>query len=438
MSRSVNVARSVMLVLLLAVCGSRTSWAVDGSPVAVGGSERLALVTFVDRSLKRAPTGGPGDTYTPAIAYESSRWSRRVAHELGRHHNLQAVSQWPVLTLSMHCVVYRIDDGRPLSVVMAELRKEKVVSGVYPMNAFHAMAADPYVPLQSAVADMQVEQAHRFSTGRDVTVAVVDTGIDIKHPDLSGQISSHRDLVNDNDDAILNEAHGTAVGGVIAARAGNAAGIVGVAPSARLAALRACWPSAPDALDATCNTLTLAKAIDTAIRLKVQILNLSLSGPRDALLETLLQVALAQGMLVVGSMSAAGTNDDTFPAAVAGVIRVGVAGQTADSATVMAPGTEVFTTMPHQRYGYISGSSIAAAHISGMIALLLEIAPTLSGAEIAALLANDKANSGALTRTINACSVLARASRGVECVAPSAVLGSDAQIQRIVVDPSRS
>ncbi len=105
---------------------------------------------------------------------------------------------------------------------------------------------------------------------------------------------------------------------MIAARAGNAAGIVGVAPAAQLAALRACWPSAPDALDASCNTLTLAKAIDTAIRLKVRVLNLSLTGPRDALLETLLETALAQGMLVVGAMPTQGEAGDAFPTAVRG------------------------------------------------------------------------------------------------------------------------
>lgn len=220
-----------------------------------------------------------------------------------------------------------------------ELRREKVVSGVYPMNDFHTMATDPYQPLQSAVADMQLNEAHRFSTGRDVTVAVVNTAIDLSHPDLRGQISSHRDLVNDSSDGSLSEAHGTAVGGVIAARAGNVAGIVGVAPAAHLAALRACWPSAPDALDASCNTLTLAKAIDTAIRLKVRVLNLSLTGPRDALLETLLETALAQGMLVVGAMPTEGDAGDAFPTAVPGIIRVGVAGQSKAGSTVMAPGT---------------------------------------------------------------------------------------------------
>ena len=63
--------------------------------------------------------------------------------------------------------------GHCVGAVTDELRQEKIVSGVYPMNDFHTMAADPYLPLQSAVADMQLNEAHRFATGRDVTVAVV-------------------------------------------------------------------------------------------------------------------------------------------------------------------------------------------------------------------------------------------------------------------------
>lgn len=228
--------------------------------------------------------------------------------------------------------------------------------------------------------------------------------------------------------AVGNERLATAVAGVIAARADNAAGIVGVAPAARLAALRACWSSAPEALDARCNTLSLAKAIDTAIRLKVGALNLSLSGPRDALLEALLQTALAQGMLVVGALPADGETADAFPTAVSGVIAVGVAGHARAGSTVTAPGTEVFTTMPHQRYGYMSGSSIAAAHITGVIALLLEIAPTLSAAEITALLSEKQTADGSLTRTVNACAVLARVAPAVDCGPHKAARSSEARL----------
>ena len=401
MKRAVRLFSSVVLGLVLVLGGLRPAAAEQTGAGAT--NERPALVTFVDRSLKRAPSGAPGEAYAGAGDYHSTAWGRRIASELGQRHRLQTVSQRPVLSLGVHCVVYAIGDARSWQAVTAELRKEKIVSGVYPMQDFHTLAADPYGPLQSAVVDMQLDQAHLFSTRRNVIVAMVDAAVDFDHPDLSGQISSHRDLVDDHGDLIRNAAHGTAVAGVIAARAGNAAGIVGVAPGVHLTALRACWSSAPEALDAVCNTLTLAKTIDTAIRCKVRTLNLSLSGPRDALLEALLQAALAQGMLVVGALPTAGATADVFPTAVPGVIGVGVAGQAASA--VLAPGTDVFTTLPYQRYGYMSGSSIAAAHITGVVALLLEVSPTLSVAEITALLTEHDALDGSLTRTVNACSV---------------------------------
>jgi subtilisin len=399
-------------VLGLALLFGVTSAGADDAltPAAAQPSARLALVTFVDRGLERAPTGGPGETYAQTSDYGSTPWGRRVATELGARHGLTVVTQWPVLTLGVHCVVYAIGDARSLEAVREELRTEKLVNGVYPMNDFQTMTHDPYRPLQHAATDMELDAAHRYATGRDVRVGVVDTGIDPEHPDLAGQVVLHRDLVSDSNRAMPGEAHGTAVGGVIAARAGNADGIVGVAPAARLVALRACWPSAPDALDAACNTLTLAKAIDTARRLKIQVLNLSLSGPRDALLETLLDGALADGMLVVGAMPSSGSGDDRFPTSVPGTIRVGVSGAPAGVNEVFAPGSDVFTTLPHSRYGYISGSSVAAAHVSGVVALMLEVAPRLDAGAIGTALASPSPAPG-----LSACAALARVDQEVDC-----------------------
>jgi subtilisin family serine protease len=104
----------------------------------------------------------------------------------------------------------------------------------------------------------------------------------------------------------------------------------------------------------------------------------------------------------------------------------------------MAPGSEVFTTLPHERYGYVSGSSIAAAHVTGIIALLLEVAPLLSAADAIALLSQGAVTPGKLADTVNACSVLARAGQGIDCSRPSAVLGGDAAALPVNVKPSRS
>ena len=93
-----------------------------------------------------------------------------------------------------------------------------------------------------------------------------------------------------------------------------------------------------------------------------------------------------------------------------GTIRVSVAGAVGESTAVFAPGSEIFTTLPHQRYGYISGSSIAAAHVSGVIAPLLEVVPGLDAAEVAALLAGDSPTTG-----LSACAALAQVEQDVDC-----------------------
>src|SRR5258708_17645500 len=120
------------------------------------------------------------------------------------------------------------------------------------------------------------------------------------------------------------EQHGAGVAGIIAARADNGLGIVGVAPRARLLALRACWqePAQPSNSPATvCDSLGLAEALHFAIDHNAQVINLSLSGPPDRLLGGLLDAALARGITVVGAFDRA-LPGGGFPASHAGVVAV--------------------------------------------------------------------------------------------------------------------
>lgn len=188
--------------------------------------------------------------------------------------------------------------------------------------------------------------------------------------------------------------HGTAVAGIIAARANNQIGIVGIAPEADILALKACWQRASASRQALCSSWTLAKAVDFAILAGAQVLNFSLAGPPDPLLARLLGRAAAQGITVVAAAreSASGPG---FPAALDTVIAVissDATGQVRLPANVMhpppliAPGIEILTTVPRRAYDFVSGSSLAAAHVSGIVALLLEWQPTLSPARLHTLL----------------------------------------------------
>jgi len=131
---------------------------------------------------------------------------------------------------------------------------------------------------------------HALSTGRKVHVAIIDSGVDDAHPDLAQAVQARANFVDGR--AWVAELHGTAVAGLVAARADNGIGIVGIAPDAQLYALRACWEVS--ASSTLCNSLSLAKALSFAIERKADVINMSLSGPTDLLLGRLIDVALAQ------------------------------------------------------------------------------------------------------------------------------------------------
>jgi subtilisin family serine protease len=164
--------------------------------------------------------------------------------------------------------------------------------------------------------------------------------------------------------------------------------------------LKACWERSDGS--ASCNSFTLSQALATAIDRGAQVINLSLGGPADELLTRLLRVALARGMVVVGAMPPSGARDG-FPLGVPGVIAVQDAATPA-AGVLGAPAREVLTLMPGGRYDFASGTSMAAAHVSGLAALLLQHQPGFDGPRIEKLLREQGNLQPAMP--LNACRVL--------------------------------
>ena len=130
------------------------------------------------------------------------------------------------------------------------------------------------------------------------------------HPDLAGQLALRLSFVSGRPDAA--EQHGTSVAGIIAAKANNGIGIAGIAPGARILALRACWQESAAISSTVCDSFSLAKALYFAIHEKIDVINLSLSGPDDRLLRELLKVALSRDLAVVTAFDSRQT-DGGFP-----------------------------------------------------------------------------------------------------------------------------
>jgi subtilisin family serine protease len=175
------------------------------------------------------------------------------------------------------------------------------------------------------------------------------------------------------------------VAGIIAARAGNGIGIEGVAPEAKLMTLRACWQVSKNL--SQCNSFTLGKALNSAINHSAQVINLSVTGPSDRLLHRLLDAALVRDIKVVGAMDPL-SSDGGFPASHPSVLPVTDDPSIPDTASriaarvLIAPGRDVPTTLPGARWGLVSGSSFAAAHVSGLVSLLTELQPSIKPAQL--------------------------------------------------------
>ena len=251
---------------------------------------------------------------------------------------------------------------------------------------------DPYYPLQHSHLATRVTESQRYARGKGVKIAVIDTGIDEHHIDLRNQLDQYLNFVSAEQDINSMEFHATAVAGVIAAEGGNGHGIVGVAPDARLSVLRACVEANPGNSRGKCSSLALARALDWAIINQVQIINMSVRGQDDDLVTRLIRKAYDKGIVVVAATDLTHGELD-FPAKLNEVIAVSdqesnsLVGLAAHSQRIfIAPGEEILSTLPNNTYDFVTGASFAAAHVSGIIALILEAAPDYPPAEVITLL----------------------------------------------------
>jgi hypothetical protein len=309
--------------------------------------------------------------YGGAYGSNQARRARlHLARRIARENGLTITDDWPMPLIQMACFVMEVPEGRSLEDVLHQLEQDHNVVFAEAMRLYTAQSSpmsydDPLYRAQPAANLWQLASLHRISTGRGVPVAVIDSGIEDKHPDLSGQVAINLNFVASS--AFRAENHGTAVAGIIAAKAGNHLGIVGVAPDARLWGLRACWQQSRTTV---CDTLSLAKALYYAIDHGAQVINMSLAGPRGELLDRLLGTALARRITVVAAYDPA-LPDGGFPSSHRGVIAVADDGQhTNHPGVYSAPGHDVITTQVGGKWNVASGSSFAAAHVSGLFALM--------------------------------------------------------------------
>ena len=343
-------------------------------------ADRIILVTYSDKHIDRVPVGGVNQAYRRRGKYSSSTWSKRIAAGIEADYPLKTLTQWSISEIGEHCVVYLIHEDQSVSDIIQALARDSRIDDVQIMSMFRVMAeeySDPYYRLQTNIHSIRLSEIHSHTTGKDISIAIIDTGVDVKHPDLEGQIRVIKNFVTHPTSDFSSDRHGTAIAGIIAAKTNNEQGIVGIAPDSHIIAMKACWEVAEGNLDAVCNSFTLALALNTAIELKVDVLNLSLTGPYDPLLARLIDKAVQQGIVVIASQTDRLDNKSGFPAQQPGVISVqsfkgNVLNVSQKQQTVLAPGEQILTTLPNGAYDFLSGNSMATAHVSGFVALLMQ------------------------------------------------------------------
>ncbi|HEY9855748.1 MAG TPA: S8 family peptidase [Stenomitos sp.] len=273
------------------------------------------------------------------------------------------------------------------SVVYAE-PSYRVKAFDLPKTSFKGLGfsvTDPMFGQQYAPQVMHAPEAWSLTRGAGVTVAVVDTGADLTHPDLQGRLVAGYDATTKGNTPKDENGHGTHVAGIIAASANNGTGVVGIAPEAKV------MPVKVLSADGSGSDADVADGITWAADHGAQVLNMSLGGPGESqVLEDAVNYALKKGVAVIAAMGNDGTNEMSYPAAYPGVVAVGATDskdQTADFSqwgewiSVAAPGVQILSTFPTyqvnlndygfpQSYATLDGTSMASPAVAGLAALV--------------------------------------------------------------------
>ncbi|MDX1443366.1 MAG: S8 family serine peptidase [Gammaproteobacteria bacterium] len=361
------------MLLSLVVAQAHASTLVE-SP---GSQVHQKIVVTLDLPSMDAPRFSPSGrmSYMPISPEEYRRQMHEQAEELARQFDLAVDAQWPIHVLGVNCVVYRINesgrDAASVAGLMNRIRHHDGVDAVQAMNSFvtaGSASQGSSLPETGSFDDILENLAIKGS-GRNVSIAVVDTGVDLAHSSLEDAELLVSNLVNDADVSFPPETHGTAIVGLLLAHENRALGIRGAVPKATTHLLRACWEVSEESDLARCNTFTLARALAAAVESEAEVVNLSISGPRDPLLERIAARILDEGRVLV----AAGDSRNGFPGSVEGSI-LAINHFDADR--------NAMTLLPGNRYGLRKGSSVAAAKMTALVTLIKERDPGLGNAEI--------------------------------------------------------
>jgi len=309
--------------------------------------------------------------------------------EIARRYDLTQLEVQRLPLIGATFYRWRLSGRRSVADTVGALEDERIVMSAQPNYIFTLQEAVTKSAsgtqgdaAQYVLEKLQIDRAHQIATGKNVLIAVIDSEIDANNPNLEHSIVKSFNALSGGS---APHQHGTAMAGAIAAHGK----LMGIAPGAALLAARAFDGTQGEAKGMS---FAIYKSLQWAADNAVRIVNMSFAGPADPALHRMLAAAHEKNVVLIAAAGNAGPNSaPLYPAADQAVIAVtatdsddGVFKMANRGAYVAAaaPGVDVLALAPGESYQITTGTSVAAAHVSGLAALLLECKPSLKPDEV--------------------------------------------------------
>ncbi|WP_433744972.1 S8 family peptidase [Falsibacillus pallidus] len=299
--------------------------------------------------------------------------------------------------------VVKLSKGQDIKDVIAFYSKQKGVIKAQPSFKYKSLGfSDPKEKEMYQLSLLHIDDAIKMAGKNDVTVAVIDTGMDLKHPDLKNQFLPPYNAVQPANTSLV-DVHGTHVAGIIASEKDNGIGGHGINPHAKI------LPIDVFNGDWGAYDYAIANGILYAIDHGADVINMSLGGYNNSpLMAAAVQKAIDAGITIVAAAGNEGWDEYSYPASYEGVIGVGATDANNDlayfsnygsSVDVVAPGVDVYSSvydfMKGSSFAKMSGTSMASPVVAGVVSLIKSKYPDLKPFQVEALLEKTAKDLGA-------------------------------------------
>ncbi|MBP2242276.1 hypothetical protein J2Z40_002850 [Cytobacillus eiseniae] len=304
---------------------------------------------------------------------------------------------------SLNYAVVKVQNKKNFQKVMNKYKEFTHVNSVNPSAMYKPLnIKDPKVSEQYYIDMLNLNKAHELAGKNKVTVAVIDQGVDMQHPELKGKLLPSYNAVNPMNQGTP-DFHGTHVTGIITGNKNNGIGGFGVNPNATILPI--------DVFDRGYGAYdyAIADGILHAVEKGAKVINMSLGGPmKSPVIEEAIKKALEKNITIVAAAGNDGAAITSFPAAYEGVISVGSINSEkklsdfssfGPSVDVVAPGDEVYSTLydyeKKSSFSNMSGTSMASPMVAGVASLLLSKHPNLTPVQVEYILEHTSEDLGA-------------------------------------------